>query len=83
MRKSATPIVLFEAELNTLRSWLPPERASGGWSSGQDIVLADHPDPELQIHVVLDNRGTHKAKHDRWLARNRNVHVSSPRASPP
>ena len=37
-------------------------------------VLAAHPDPELQIHVVLDNLSTHKPKHDRWLARHRNVH---------
>jgi len=37
-------------------------------------VLAAHPDPDLQIHVVLDNLNTHKPKHDRWLARHRNVH---------
>jgi hypothetical protein len=37
-------------------------------------VLAAHPDPNLQIHVVLDNLSTHKPKHDRWLARHRNVH---------
>jgi transposase len=37
-------------------------------------VLAAHPDPELQIHVVLDNLSTHKPKHERWLARHRNVH---------
>jgi transposase len=27
-----------------------------------------------QIHVVLDNLRTHKPKHDRWLARHKNVH---------
>ncbi len=32
-------------------------------------VLAAHPDPELEIHVVLANLSTHKPKHDRWLAR--------------
>lgn len=37
-------------------------------------LLAAHPDPELQIHVVLDNLNTHKPKHDRWLARHPNVH---------
>jgi len=37
-------------------------------------VLAAHPDPELQIHVVLDNLSTHKPKHDRWLVRHKNVH---------
>ena len=37
-------------------------------------VLAAHPDPELELHVVLDNLSTHKPKHDRWLARHRNVH---------
>ncbi len=37
-------------------------------------VLAAHPDPELELHVVLDNLNTHKPKHDRWLARHRNVH---------
>jgi len=37
-------------------------------------VLAAHRDPELEIHVVLDNLSTHKPKHDRWLARHRNVH---------
>jgi len=35
-------------------------------------VVAAHPDTE--IHVVLDNLNTHKPKHDRWLARRRNVH---------
>jgi transposase len=37
-------------------------------------VLAAHPDPELEIHVVLDNLNTHTPRHDRWLARHRNVH---------
>ena len=37
-------------------------------------VVAAHPDPDLQIHVVLDNLKTHKPKHDRWLTRHRNVH---------
>jgi transposase len=35
-------------------------------------VVADHPDRE--IHVILDNLNTHKPKHDRWLARHKNVH---------
>ena len=35
-------------------------------------VVAQFPDTEL--HVVLDNLNTHKPKHDRWLARHRNVH---------
>jgi transposase len=32
-------------------------------------------DTELgqEIHVILDNLRTHKPKHDRWLARHRNV----------
>jgi transposase len=30
--------------------------------------------PETELHVVLDNLNTHKPKHDRWLARHRNVH---------
>jgi transposase len=38
-----------------------------------DVLLA-HPEPDLQLHVVLDNLSTHKPKHDRWLARHRNVH---------
>jgi transposase len=36
-------------------------------------VVADYPDREL--HVVLDNLNTHKPKHDRWLARHKNVHL--------
>lgn len=36
-------------------------------------VVARHPDTEL--HVILDNLSTHKPKHDRWLARHRNVHL--------
>ena len=36
-------------------------------------VVAAHPDTEF--HVVLDNLSTHKPKHDRWLARHRNVHI--------
>jgi len=35
-------------------------------------LVADHPD--RQIHVVLDNRNTHKPKRDLWLARHPNVH---------
>ena len=31
-------------------------------------------DPNQLIHVILDNLSTHKPKHDRWLARHRNVH---------
>jgi len=29
--------------------------------------------PETELHVVLDNLTIHKPKHDRWLARHRNV----------
>jgi transposase len=35
-------------------------------------IVAQYPDTE--IHVVLDNLNTHKPKHDRWLARHKNVH---------
>lgn len=31
--------------------------------------------PETELHFVLDNLNTHKPKHDRWLARHRNVHL--------
>jgi len=34
-------------------------------------VVAAHPD--TGIHVILDNLNTHKPKHDRWLARHKNV----------
>jgi len=27
-----------------------------------------------ELHVILDNLNTHKPKHDRWLARHKNVH---------
>jgi transposase len=30
--------------------------------------------PDAELHVILDNLNTHKPKHDRWLARHRNVH---------
>jgi transposase len=36
-------------------------------------VVAAYPGREL--HVILDNLNTHKPKHDRWLARHRNVHL--------
>ena len=36
-------------------------------------VVADYSGREL--HVVLDNLNTHKTKHDRWLARHKNVHL--------
>ena len=36
-------------------------------------ITAAYPDREL--HVVLDNLSTHKPKHDRWLARHKNVHL--------
>jgi transposase len=36
-------------------------------------VLAAHPNPGIEIHVVLDNLSTHKPKDDRWLARHPNV----------
>ncbi len=35
-------------------------------------TVAAHPGQE--IHAILDNRNTHKPKHDRWLARHPNVH---------
>jgi transposase len=35
-------------------------------------LVADHAGREL--HVILDNLNTHKPKHDRWLARHKNVH---------
>ena len=31
--------------------------------------------PGQELHVVLDNLNTHKPKHDRWLARHKNVHL--------
>jgi transposase len=34
-------------------------------------LVADH--PSRDIHVILDNLNTHKPKHDRWLARHKNV----------
>jgi hypothetical protein len=37
-----------------------------------NLVVADHPDRE--IHVIFDNLNTHKPKHDRRLARHKNVH---------
>jgi transposase len=36
-------------------------------------VIAVYPAQEL--HVILDNLNTHKPKHDRWLARHKNVHL--------
>jgi len=36
-------------------------------------LLAQYPQKEL--HVILDNLNTHKPKHDRWLARHKNVHL--------
>lgn len=35
-------------------------------------LIRDYEDQE--IHVVLDNLNFHKPKHDRWLARHKNVH---------
>jgi transposase len=35
-------------------------------------LIRDYKDQE--IHVVLDNLNIHKPKHDRWLARHKNVH---------
>src|SRR5215471_423029 len=29
---------------------------------------------DREVHVILDNLNTHKPKHDRWLARHKNVH---------
>jgi len=45
-------------------------------------VVADVP-VSTTIHVILDNLSTHKPKHDRWLARHRNVkfHFTPTRAS--
>jgi transposase len=30
--------------------------------------------PGREMHVILDNRNTHKPKCDRWLARHKNIH---------
>lgn len=37
-------------------------------------VVAEY-GPDTELHVVLDNLSTHKPKHDRWLARHKNVHL--------
>lgn len=37
-------------------------------------IVRDHT-PDTELHVILDNLNTHKPKHDRWLARHRNVHL--------
>lgn len=41
------------------------------------------PQPDTQLHVILDNLNTHKPKYDRWLARHPNVtfHFTPTRAS--
>jgi transposase len=36
-------------------------------------VVGGYP-ADQQLHVILDNYSTHKPKHDRWLARHKNVH---------
>lgn len=36
-------------------------------------IIKDYGDKE--IHVILDNLKTHKPKHDKWLARHKNVHL--------
>jgi transposase len=36
-------------------------------------IVSQYP-PEQEIHVILDNLNTHKPKHERWLARHKNVH---------
>lgn len=37
-------------------------------------VMAAYPDPDSEIHVVLDNLSTHKKKGGRWLKQHPNVH---------
>ena len=37
-----------------------------------DVVAAN---PNLEIHVILDNLNTHKAKQDRWLRAHSQVHL--------
>lgn len=45
-------------------------------------VVSQYP-PDQEIHVILDNLNTHKPKHDKWLARHKNVyfHFTPTRAS--
>ena len=45
-------------------------------------LVAQYPSSQ-EIHVILDNLNTHKPKHDRWLARRKNVrfHFTPTRAS--
>ena len=45
-------------------------------------VVLQYP-PQQELHVILDNLNTHKPKHDRWLARHKNVrfHFTPTRAS--
>jgi len=40
--------------------------------------IVPHRDSEGHVHVILDNLSTHKPKHDRWLARHKNVHFHFP-----
>lgn len=36
-------------------------------------IVREH-EPEVELHVILDNLNTHKPKRDRWLKRHPNVH---------
>ena len=59
MAKAAVRIVLTEDERSTL--------------DFMNEILSDY-DSDTQLHVILDNLSTHEPKHDRWLARHKNVH---------
>lgn len=49
-----------------------PRRRRRQFLDFMNDVIAQHGGSE--VHVVLDNRNTHKPKQDRWLARHPNVH---------
>ena len=59
MAKAAVRIVLTEDERSTL--------------DFMNEIVSDY-DSDTQLHVILDNLSTHEPKHDRWLARHKNVH---------
>lgn len=70
---TTTLLVALEVATGMVRAGHYRRRRRREFLDFMNDVIADY-DPDIQIHVVLDNLSTHKPKRERWLPRHPNVH---------
>ncbi len=69
----------LEVSTGKIQGKVTPEKKRTDFQAFLDEIVEEY-SPAQEIHVVLDNDGTHK-KNDEWLARHNNVHFHFPPTS--